>query len=183
MSPLWTAEPHSNKWKSTTYWVEGKIELNSRKLWNSGGNPSESWGIFYDSLHHAAWHDVLVKPKVPQVLDIFFVRMSTRKILKGIPLVVLERTVSIIERDGWKKVSTPEKPVQSPKFFLIQQLIFQGVTKVIVQLFVCLVGVEISVKVFSTLAAPEEPSILKHRCWGLQNINTYIIWTSFYLFF
>ena len=65
----------------------------------------------------------------------------------------------MIERDGWKKVSTPEKPVQSPKFNY-QQLIFQGVTKVIVQLFVCLVGVDISVKVFSSLAAPEEPSIL-----------------------
>lgn len=83
-----------------------------------------------------------------------------------------------------------------------QQLIFQGVTKVIVQLFVCLVGVDISVKVFSTLAAPEEPSIFRYaeewlsfkpkivrmqwfwyRSWGLQNINTYIIWTSFYMFY
>lgn len=81
-----------------------------------------------------------------------------------------------------KGTPTPSTCFLSTKFNH-QQLIFQGVAKVIVQLFVCLVGVEIPGKVFSSLAAmPEEPSILgmlksgetsptSYECSGSGTVN------------
>ena len=57
-----------------------------------------------------------------------------------------------------KGTPTPSTCFLVSKILPHQQFIFQGVAKVIVQFF--LVGVEISVKVFSSLASmPEEPSI------------------------